>query len=208
MIILHHLNFSRSSRIIWLMEELGLPYELVRYERNERFRAPPSLQAVHPLGKAPVIEDDGLVLAESAVILGYINDRHGEGRFAPPAGSAAHVLHEEWLQYVESTAAAPIFMLIIGGMTGGLSERMEQFARPTLAKTLDFIAQGLGEDGFLMGPQFTIADIQMSYVLEMARHAGLLSGHPALVGYLDRLKARPAFVKAVEIGGPMAPPKR
>lgn len=142
MITLHHLSYSRSTRILWLLEELGLPYDIVRHERDERFKAPAALGAIHPLGKAPVIQDGDLVLAESAVILAYINDTHGAGRFAPPRGTAAYWRHEEWLQYVESTAAFPIMTLRIGALTGGVSEGMKSFIAPVLARTLDRIAGG------------------------------------------------------------------
>jgi glutathione S-transferase len=208
MIVLHHLNYSRSFRVIWLLEELGLDYKLVKYERNAQFRAPPELAKIHPLGKAPVIEDGDLILAESAVILNYLNDSYAAGRMVPPKGEKTHVLHEEWLQYVESSAAFPIMMTLIGGMTGGLSDGLAAFAEPGVAKTLDYIASGIGAGPYIMGEQFTLADIQFSYVLVMAGHAGLLQGRQPILDYLDRLAARPAYAKAVEIGGPMAPPKR
>jgi glutathione S-transferase len=208
MIVLHHLNYSRSFRVLWLLEELGLDYKLVKYERNAQFRAPPELAKIHPLGKAPVIEDGDLILAESAVILNYINDSYAAGRMAPPKGDKAHILHEEWLQYVESSAAFPIMMTLIGGMTGGLSDGLAAFAEPGVAKMLDYIASGIGAGPFIMGEQFTLADIQFSYVLVMAAHAGLLQGRQPILDYLTRLAARPAYAKAVEIGGPMAPPKR
>lgn len=206
MITLHHLSFSRSTRVIWLMEELGLPYTLVRHERDERFKAPPSLAAVHPLGKAPVIEDGSLVLAESAVILTYINGKYGQGRLAPPADTAAHFAHEEWLQYAESTAAFPIMSMRIGALTGGLSPRMQAFLEPTLLRTLDHIAQAVGVSPYLMGNDLTLADIQLAYLIEVARQTALLDKHPALAAYLDRLKARPAFARAEGVGGPMMPP--
>jgi glutathione S-transferase len=206
MITIHHLNFSRSSRVLWLLEELGLTYNLVRYQRDERLRAPPALKQVHPLGKAPVIEDGSLVLAESAVILEYINKRHGAGRFAPPSGSDARPLHDEWLHYVESSAALPVMVTVIGAMTGGLSEGLAGFSKPALANTLDYITRGVQSGANLMGEQFTIADIQLSYMLEIANRWGMLGGYQPLSGYLDRLRARPGFIKAVEVGGPMVPP--
>lgn len=207
MITLHHLSFSRSSRILWLMEELSLEYELVRHERDARFKAPAALRAVHPLGKAPVIVDGDLVLAESAVILTYINDRYGEGRLAPPPGTAGHYLHEEWLHYVESTAAFPIMTMRIGAITGGMSEALRAFVAPTLAATLDHIAARLADRPYLMGEALTLADIQMCYLIEVAARTGLLGGHPALPAYLERLTARPAFRRAEAIGGPMMPPE-
>jgi glutathione S-transferase len=167
-------------------------------------RAPPSLKDVHPLGKAPVIEDGNLTLAESAVILRYIDDTYGEGRFAPRPDTPDAVIHDEWLHYAESSAALPIMITLLGGMTGGLPEGLKAFTQPELAKTLDYIEAGLTPGPFLMGESFTLADIQMSYLLLLAESTGLLNGHPALGEYLRRLEARPAFAKAVEVGGPAA----
>lgn len=206
MITVHHLGFSRSTRILWLLEELGLPYELVRHDRNERFKAPVALGSVHPVGKAPVIQDGDLVLAESAVILTYINATYGAGRFAPEPRTNAFFKHEEWLHYAESTAGFPIMSMRIGALTGGVSEGLKTFLAPVLAKTLDHIAGAVRSQPFLMGESLTLADIQMSYLLEVAQRTGLLGGHPELPRYLDRLKARPAFVKAESIGGPMMQP--
>jgi len=205
MIVVHHLNFSRSHRVIWLLEEFGLDYRLVRYERDAQFKAPPSLMKVHPLGKAPVIQDGDLTLAESSVILTYINERYGDGRLSPARGSNSYFLHDEWLQYAESTAALPIMMLRIGAINGGLSERLEQFIEPTLTKTLDYIAGAVRDQDYLMGREFTLADIQMAYPIEIAGHAGMLAEHQPIADYLSRLKARSAFARAVDIGGPMLP---
>jgi glutathione S-transferase len=206
MITVHHLNFSRSNRVIWLLEELGIPYELVKYERDGSFRAPAALKAIHPLGKAPVVADDGLVLAESAVILTYINDRHGGGRFAPKPGTQKRVLHDEWLHYVESSAAFPIMMTLIGNMMGGLPDGLWRFARSEVKKALDYTASGLTTAPFIAGEGFTIADIQFAYPLENAQQAGLLDDYAVLRSYLARLKKRSAYAKAIEIGGPMVPP--
>lgn len=205
MIVLHHLSYSRGTRILWLLEELGLDYRLERYERDDRFKAPPALAAVHPLGKSPVIVDGPLVLGESAVILRYLNERHGGGRFAPPAGSDAYFRHEEWLQFIEGTAAFPVMSMRIGTVTGGLPEKMRDFFAPVLARTLDHIEAAVREHGCLTGPEPMLADIQAIYLLEVAERTGLLSAHPAIVAYTARLKARPAFRKAIEAGGPMMP---
>lgn len=208
MITVHHLNFSRSNRVIWLLEELGLPYKLVKYERDAHFRAPASLQKIHPLGKAPVIVDDGLVLAESAVILTYINDRHGEGRFAPKPGTQKRVLHDEWLQYVESSAAFPIMMTLIGKMMGGLPDALQAFAGPEVTKALDYVSSALVQSPYIAGDGFTIADIQFAYPLENAQQAGLLEDYAVLRSYLARFAERPAYIKAIAAGGPMVGPKR
>ncbi len=208
MLTVHHLNFSRSFRVLWLLEELDLPYELVRYERDAKFRAPADLKAVHPLGKAPIVQDDDLTLAESAPILSYLNRRYGGGRLSPPEGTPEAAIHDEWLQFVESSAAFPIMMTVVGGMMGGLPDALGKFSQPEVAKTFAYIADGVGEGPYLMGAKLTLADIQMSYLLATAEHAGLLEDQPVVAAYFDRLKAVPGFQKAIEIGGPLAPPRR
>ncbi len=206
MITLHHLNFSRSTRVLWLLEELGVEYELVTYERDQNLRAPASLAKIHPLGKAPVITDGALVLAESSSILRYIHDRHGNGTLTPAPGTEAHVLHEEWLDYVESSAALPVMLTLLGKLTGGMSAGFAGFATPELHRTLDYIAAGVSKGPFLMGDKLTLADIQMVYLLAMAQWASSLDAHPALVEYFARLQRQPGFLKALARGGPMTPP--
>lgn len=206
MITLHHLVFSRSTRILWALEELEIPYEMVVYQRDETFRAPPALTAVHPLGKAPVVVDGDLTIAESSAILTHLNDRHGGGRLAPAPGTDARTVHDEWLHYVEGSAAFPIMLTLIGGMVGGLQEGLSGFVLPERAKTLAYIAGQVGDGPWLLGAKFTIADIQMGYVIEVADSAGLLAKHPQLLDYLTRLKARPAYQKAIILGGRVVPP--
>jgi glutathione S-transferase len=207
MITVHHLSFSRSTRILWLLEELGQPYDIVKYPRDENFRAPPALAAIHPMGKAPVIQDGALILGESAVILDYINSRYGKGRFAPPAGSDEWYLHNEWLQYVESTAALPIMATRIGAIAGGMSEAMQKFFTPLLARTLNHMTRGI-TGRYMMGDALMLADMQMIYLLAVADSSGMLANQPDLAAYLGRLYERPALRKAIEIGGPMMPPKK
>jgi glutathione S-transferase len=207
MITLHHLAYSRGVRVLWLLEELGLPYDLVTYPRTKAFGAPPELAKIHPLGKSPVIVDGALVLAESATILRHIHDRNGAGRFTPPAGTAAHALHEEWLDYVESTAGLPVMVTLLGARTGGLSDGMTAFAEAQTKKTLDYIASGINKGPFIMGDQLTLADMQMSYMLAVAEMAGVLGAYPQITAYLERLKQQPGFLKAVARGGPMTPEK-
>lgn len=205
MLTVHHLSYSRSTRVIWLLEEIGADYELVAYERDENWRAPAALQAVHPLGKAPVIEDDGLVIGESAVILAYLDRKYGGGRFTP-SDEAARLRHEEWLHYVEGTAAFPIMISAIGARAG-LSEGMAAFVKSPLRRCFDMIETAVSPGPYLMGEALTLADIQFVYTLEMAAHAGLLQGRSGITRYLARLKERPALKRALEIGGPMAPPR-
>jgi glutathione S-transferase len=205
MLTLHHLAFSRSQRILWLIEELGLPVDLVRYGRTAEFRAPPELKTVHPLGKSPVIVDDDLMLAESATILRYLDGRYGQNRFSPEAGTTEHALHEEWLDFVESTAAGPVVTVLLA-KRGGDQATVDR-TLPMVQTTLGYIADGLGDKPFLMGERAMLADMQMSYFLAMARMAKLLDEYPTLVGYLDRLEAQPGFLRAQARGGPMMPDK-
>ena len=206
MITLHHLTFSRSTRIIWLLEELELPYNLVTHERGPDMRAPASLKAVHPLGKAPVIEDDGLILAESGAIIEHIVSTHGGGRLAPAPGTAEHAKWREWLHYAEGSVMMPVLITLFGNRTG-LTEGMRAFITPESDAHLGFVARAVTGSGYLLDG-FSSADIQMSYVVQVAQMAGLLEPRPALSDYLARLEARPAFAKSIAIGGPVALPSR
>ena len=206
MITLHHLNFSRSTRVIWLLEELGLDYDLVKHERDQNFRAPPSLAEVHPLGKAPVLVDGDLVLAESGTILRYLEMKYGDGRLVPAPGTPDRALHEEWLDYVESSAGLSVMLTAIGGMTGGLQGFLAGFTTSELARTLEYISDRVAGRDFLMGERLTLADIQMSYLLEMLRRTGQLGEYPLVAAYLDRLEQTAGLKRAIEIGGPMSPP--
>ena len=207
MITLHHLNFSRSTRALWLLEELGLAYELKSYARDRNFRAPAELAAVHPLGKAPTLVDDDLVLAESATILRYLEQKYGDGRLVPAPGTPDRAIHDEWLDFVESSAGLPIMLTLIGGMTGGLSPGLAGFTAPELTKALAYISDRVKDRHFLMGERFTLADIQMSYLLAALRNVGQLDAYPAVAAYLERLEATPGLAKAIAIGGPMTPPQ-
>jgi len=205
MIKVHHLNYSRSTRILWLLEELDLPYEIVPYSRDPRtFRAPDSLKGVHPLGKAPVIEDGDLVLAESGAIVEYVVARYGGGRLAPAAETPEWAAYIEWLHYAEGSAMFPILTQLLGSMSGGLGG-LGDFVGPEIQKTLAFVAGAVQPSGYLLA-EFGAADIQMFYVIEAARMGGMLTDFPALTAYLERLEARPAFRTALEKGGPVALP--
>lgn len=201
MIQLHYLERSRAIRILWLLDELGTDFELIQYQRDANHRAPASLKAVHPLGKSPVIVDGDLVLAESSAILRYIDARYGGNRFSPPSDSDAAAVHDEWLDYVEGSAAFPIMLTLIGGMTGGLSEKMDAFVAPGRDATLRYIAAGVGKGPFLMGEQLTLADMQMFYLLQVADRAKLLADYPALTTYLARLTEQPGLKRAIERAG-------
>ena len=202
MVTLHHLNNSRSQRIIWLLEELGIAYDLVRYQRDSVTNlAPPELKAVNPLGKSPVITDGPVCIAESGAIVEYLVDRYGGGRFQPPASSDAHLVYLEWLHYAEGSAMLPLmlafYLLRLGDAAAPLTPRVNS----EIENNLTYISNTLGGGDFLMGADFTGADVQISFVLEMARAMGRLNAFPSLSAYVDRLHARPAYQRGVEKGG-------
>jgi len=201
MLKVHHLNNSRSQRILWLMEELGLDYEIVRYQRDATTNlAPPDLAAVHPLGKSPVFEDDEHKVAESGAIVEYVVDRYGGGRLQPDRKSPAHVAYLEWLHYAEGSAMLPLmlkfYVLRLGEAGAPLHLRIER----EIANHLGYIAGALGDREYLMG-DFTGADVQISFVVEVGRALGNLAAFPNLAAYVSRLHARPAFHRSLEKGG-------
>jgi glutathione S-transferase len=205
MIYLHHLETSRSSRVIWLLEALGVAYELVPHKRGPDMRAGADLAAIHPLGKAPVIVDGDLVLAESSVILRYISDRHGNGKYQPKPQTNAYAEHAEWLEYAEGSLMTPVMFKLMGLMAGGLPPMLEGFATGELTKSLDYMSARLSAGPYLMGSELTLADMQMSYCLALMEAGGFLAGHPAVVTYWQHLQAEPGYKRAIEVGGPLVP---
>ncbi len=221
MIVIHHLNNSRSQRVLWLLEELGVPYEIKRYQRDAKtMLAPPELRKVHPLGKSPVITDAGAdgerTLAESGAIIEYIVDRHGGGRLAPAPGTDARLRYTYWLHYAEGSAMPPLLMkLIFDRIEGGpmpffvkpfakaIAKRVKQtFIAPQLTLHLDYLEGELARGEWFVGDEFTAADIQMSFPLEAAAlRAGLDESRPRLHAFLQRIHARPAYRRALERGG-------
>jgi len=205
MITLHHLDHSRSTRVLWLLEELGTDYRLIRHQRLPGFRAPESLAIVHPLGKAPIVEDGGLVIAESAVILSYLDERYGQGRFSPAAGTPVRIAHDEWLHYAEGSAAPSLMMTLYAKLAGGLDGVVAQIVTRDATLALDHINAAVDRNEWLLGDELTLADIQMAYLVDLAGFTGLLEGRPGLAAYATRLRQRPALQRALEIGGPMVP---
>jgi glutathione S-transferase len=202
MLKVHHLNNSRSQRILWLLEELGLDYQIVPYQRDAATNlAPPELEAVHPLGKSPVFEDDENKIAESGAIVEYVIDRYGAGKLAPAKGSKDYVPYLEWLHYAEGSAMLPLmlnlYVMRLGEAAAPLMPRIDSECK----NHLGYIAGALGERPFLVGDSLTGADIQISFVLEVAKVFGRLAAYANLSAYLDRIHARPAYRAAVEKGG-------
>lgn len=203
---LHHLETSRSSRAIWLLEALGVDYALVTHQRNAQRRAQADLAAVHPLGKAPTLVDGELVLVESAAILRYIAARYGKGRFVPPVDTAAHAVHDQWLDYAESSLMPPMLIGLLGRIGGGLPPALEHFAGGEFAKAAGFLGSAVDNGGFLMGAEPMLADIQMSYCLALGEAGGFLRDHVALQNYWQRIQADPGYKRMIEVGGPLVMP--
>ncbi|MGO4392010.1 glutathione S-transferase [Variovorax sp. M-6] len=219
MITVHHLENSRSQRVLWLLEELELPYEVVHYQRDATtMLAPPSLKAVHPLGKSPVVTtDEGLTLAESGAIIETLIEREGKGRLAPAAGSPEALRYRYWLHYAEGSAMPPLLLKLMFDRVE--KSKMPFFAKPiakaiadkaraafilpSLKTHLDFMEAELGRSEWFAGDAFTGADIQMSFPVEAARaRGGLDASRPKLMAWLERIHARPAYRRALERGGP------
>jgi len=217
MITVHHLNNSRSQRILWLLEELGVPYEVKRYARNaETMLAPPELRAVHPLGKSPVITDGSLTLAESGAIIEYLVDRYGNGRLAPPPGTADRIRYIYWLHYAEGSAMPPLLIKLvfdrvetapmpffIRPIAKGIAGKAKStFIGPQIKLHLDYLEAELGKAPWFVGNEFSAADIQMSFPLEAAAaRAGLDATRPKAMDFLQRIHARDAYKRALEKGG-------
>jgi len=201
MIQVHHLNNSRSQRILWLLEELGLDYEIVRYQRDPVTNlAPPELKAIHPLGKSPVLVDGDLKIAESGAIVDYLINHYGEGRLKPE-GEAATVAHDEWVQYAEGSAMLPLMLKLYTARLGDAAAPLFDRINSEIDNHLGYIAGALKDRDFLMGEAITGADIQISFVVEIAKTFGLLGERPGLAAYLGRLQSRPAYARAIEKGG-------
>ena len=219
MIVVHHLNNSRSQRVLWLLEELDLPYEIKFYERDKAtMLAPPELKAVHPLGKSPVITDGDKTIAESGAIVDYIVSTYGAGRLIPAEGTPERLRYNFWLHYAEGSAMPPLLMKLIFGV---LPERAPFFLKPIVKGIANAAQKGfidpqltlhttyweneLAKSAWFAGPAFTAADIQMSFPVEAAAsRAGVNEDFPNLMSFLADIHARPAYRRALEKGGPYA----
>ncbi len=217
MITVHHLNNSRSQRVLWLLEEIGVPYEIKRYQRDaQTMLAPPSLREVHPLGKSPVVTDGELTLAESGAVIEYLVERHGGGQFAPAAGTPARLRYTYWLHYAEGSAMPPLLLKLVFDrmesapmpffvkpIARAIAKRTKDtFILPQLTRHLDYLESELAKYQWFAGDEFSAADIQMSFPLEVAvKRAGLGPSRPRLADFLGRIHARPAYQRALERGG-------
>jgi glutathione S-transferase len=203
MLTLHHLNDSRSQRILWLLEELGTPYEMRRYQRDVETRlAPPELKEVHPLGKSPVITDGDRTIAESGAIVDYIIRSYGKGAMMPPPGSADYEAYNEWLHYAEGSAMLPLMLNLYVGRLKEAGAPLHPRIDSELANHLGYVDRALQGREFFVGASLTGADIQMSFVGEMAKVFGRLGPYRNLAAWLERMHARPAFRRSVAKGGP------
>jgi glutathione S-transferase len=216
-ITVHHLNNSRSQRILWLLEELGLPYEIKRYQRDpQTMLAPPELRAVHPLGKAPVVTDDDLTLAESGAIIEYLADRYGAGKLIPVHGTPARLRCNYWLHYAEGSAMPPLLLKLVfrrvetapvpffvRPVAKGIAGKVQNtFVDPQITLHLSYLEGELAKAEWFGGADFGVADIVMSFPLEAAgARAGLDGRYPRLQAFLQRIHARPAYQRALERGG-------
>jgi glutathione S-transferase len=218
-IIVHHLNNSRSQRVLWLLEELGLDYEINKYERDAQTRlAPPELKKIHPLGKSPVVEIDGLILAETGAIIDHIIDTVGQGRLKPTANTPERIRYNFWLHYAEGSAMPPLLLsLVLSTMeqrapallkplVKGVTGKAKQgFVSPQIKLHADYWESELAKADHFAGPDFTAADIMMSFPAEAATaRANALTTRPKLKAWLERMHARPAYQRALERGGPYA----
>jgi len=204
MITVHHLNDSRSDRILWLLEELEVPYEIKKYERDAMTRyAPAALKAVHPLGKSPVVTDGDRRIAESGAIIDYVIRRYGGGRLQPEPASPLYDQYVHWLHYAEGSATVPLLlqmytMLMGGGAAPPLQKRIDE----EIANHLGYLDRTLAGREFIVGNEFTGADVQITFVAEMATLLGQIGPYSNLRSYLTRMHARPAYRRAIECGGP------
>jgi len=202
MITVHHLNNSRSQRILWLLEELGLPYDIRHYKRLETRLAPPELKAIHPAGKSPVITDDGRTVFESGAIIDYLIRRHGGGRLQPDPATAAYDDYQMWLHYAEGSAMLPLMLNLYVSRLGDGGAPLQPRIDSEIANHLGYLDAHLKGREFLVGDSLTGADIQMSFIGEIAQAYGKRAVFPNLDAWVKRLHARPAWRKALEKGGP------
>ncbi len=216
-IVVHHLNSSRSQRVLWLLEELGLDYEIEHYQRDPKtMLAPASLRRAHPLGKSPVIRDGAITLAESGAIVEYLVERYGAGRLIPAPQTPERLRYTYWLHYAEGSAMPPLLLklvfdrlergplpIVVHPIARAIARRAKStFIEPQIALHLDYLEAEIGKSSWFAGSEFSAADIQMSFPLEAAAaRGGLDASRPGLMNFLERIHARPAYARALQRGG-------
>lgn len=218
MITVHHLNNSRSQRVLWLLEELGIPYEVKRYERDSKtMLAPAALKKIHPLGKSPVITDGDTTVAESGAIMEYLVGKYGNGRLIPAVDTPERLRYTYWLHYAEGSAMMPLLLTLIFSempkapmpffvrpIVRQIAEKVKaQFVNPQLTLHFNYIEGELGKAPWFAGGEFTAADVQMSFPVEAAMsRGGIRTTHPNMAAWLQKVQARPAYQRALAKGGP------
>ena len=218
MITVHHLDKSRSQRVLWLLEELQLTYTVVHYERDEKtMLAPVALRQVHPLGKSPVVVDDGQVLAESGAIIEYLVERYDSAHaLAPSPGTPEHLRYRYWLHYAEGSLMPPLLLSLVFSrlrqapmpffarpIARGIADKaLASYVGPQVKLHLDHLEQALGQSAWFAGDDFSAADVQMSFPVQAAAARARLDGRPLLAAWLERIQARPAYQRALAQGGP------
>lgn len=202
MITVHHLNNSRSQRILWLLEELGVEYEIKFYKRNEINRAPPELKEAHPLGKSPIIEDGDNMIAESGAAVDYLIRTYGGGKYMPALGSATFEKYNEWMHYAEGSAMVPLLMKLFTSMLGEGGEPLQPVIDAEITLHLGYMNDALGSNLFFMGDELTGADIMLTFICEAADSRIGLDGYDNLIAYTQRIHDRPAYQRGLEKGGP------
>ncbi len=203
MLVVHHLNDSRSQRVLWLLEELALPYEIRHYQRDASTRlAPPALKQVHVLGKSPVLEDGARKLIESGAIIDYLLRHHGQGRLQPAADGDDYESHQQWLHYAEGSAMLPLLLKLYVSRLGDAGAPLAPRIESEIANHLGFVDQSLQGKEWLVGGRLSGADIQMSFVGEVAGARGNRENYPNLDAWVKRFQALPAYRRALERGGP------
>jgi len=203
MLKVHHLNNSRSQRILWLLEEIGAPYDIVHYTRGTPIPlAPPELKAVHPLGKSPVVTDGDRTIAESGAIVEYLIDTYGKGKFKPKAGTDDYWKYVEWMHYAEGSAMLPLLLALYTNMLGDAAAALKPRVDSEIANNLTYMENALIGRDYFVGKELTGADIQLLFVLEAA--GARLEPYALLSGYRARMQARPAYKRGIEKGGPYA----
>jgi glutathione S-transferase len=218
MITVHHLNNSRSQRVLWLLEELGALYEVKRYERDAKtMLAPRALKQVHPLGKSPVITDSGKTIAETGAIIDYLLETYGDGRFIPKPGTPERLRYTYWMHYAEGSAMTPLLLKLVfngiaanaPGLMRGLVKTVmrtaqERVSDPQIALHVNYWDEELSKSQWFAGEEFSAADIMMSFPLEAAASRAGARARPMIASFLDRIHARPAYITALKKGGPYA----